>query len=353
MDDLCTLSSRNSGPGVDGLACPLFEFGLSADVAKVVGATEFSLSGVVSHRGTYLASRHCLSMHCDDDAAHRPRTRSCGPCLGYFAVGQPADLRNGITEPQGIRGMRVFTDGACSNNGRPGAKAGYAIWFPDHTSLSESARLPSTQPQTNQRAELSAIARAVEILDEKGFYDVDIVLYTDSDYSMNCLTKWLPGWISRGWKTSSGTDVLHRDLIEETSRRLSKFKSHRFVHVRAHTGGIDDLSKNNDVVDRMARGTIDETVRETPVAAVDVLFEGCPLQLMGAPIAQTAILTWIKSNISTLDQSVIDKHLYKAFVELCKNKDVALTKQTIQKTPVVRAERMNLQITHTEIEKEE
>jgi ribonuclease HI len=249
--------------------------------------------------------------------------------------------------------MRVFTDGACSNNGRPGAKAGYAIWFPDHASLSESVRLPSSQPQTNQRAELSAIARAAVILDEKGFHDVDVILYTDSDYSINCLTKWYPGWVARGWKTSAGGDVLHRDLIEETSRRLSKFKSHRFIHVRAHTGGTDDLSKNNDVVDRMARASIDDTVRETPVAAVDVLFEGCPLQLMGAPIAQTVLLTWMKSSLSTLDQSVIDKHLYKAFVELCKGKDVTLTKQVIQKTPVVRAERMNLQITHAVEEKEE
>jgi ribonuclease HI len=249
--------------------------------------------------------------------------------------------------------MRVFTDGACTNNGRPGAKAGYAVFFPDHTSLNEAGRIPDNQAQTNQRAELTAIARTSVILDEKGFHDVDVVIYTDSDYSINCLTKWYPGWVSRNWKTSSGTDVLHRDLIEETSRRLSKFKSHRFVHVRAHTGGTDDLSKNNDVVDRMARGTIDESVRDTPVAAVDVLFEGCPLQLMGAPVSQTAILSWIKSNVSTLDHSVIDKHLYKAFVELCKNKDVTLTKQTIQKTPMVRAERMNLQITHAVEEKEE
>lgn len=249
--------------------------------------------------------------------------------------------------------MRVFTDGACSNNGRANAKAGYAVWFPDHPDLRESGRIPEGHPQTNQRAELTAIYRAVVMLDEKGFHDVDVVLYTDSDYCISCLTKWLPGWVSRGWKTSSGTDVLHRDLIEETHRRLSKFKSHRFVHVRAHTGGTDDLSKNNDVVDRMARGTIDDTVHTAPVAAVDVLFEGCPLQLMGSPVSQTAILTWMKANLSSLDSSVIDKHLFKAFTEMCKGKDVTLTKQTIQKQPVIRAERMSLQIVHTVEEKEE
>ena len=249
--------------------------------------------------------------------------------------------------------MRVFTDGACSHNGRPGAKAGYAIWFPDHRELCESARILAGQPQTNQRAELTAIARAVTILDEGGFHDADIILYTDSEYSVNCLTKWIPGWVARKWKTSAGGDVLHRDLIEDTFHRLSRFKSHRFVHVRAHTGGADDLSVNNDIVDRMARGTIDDTVRVVPAAATDVLFEGCPLQLMGPPIAQSHIVAWVKSNIGTFDASVVDKHLMKAFAELCKTKEVALTKQTIQRQVMLRAERMSLEVSRITVEKVE
>jgi ribonuclease HI len=178
------------------------------------------------------------------------------------------------------------------------------------------------------------------------------VIYTDSDYSINCLTKWIPGWVSRGWKTSSGTDVLHRDLIEDISTRLTKFKSHRFFHVRAHTGGADDLSRNNDVVDRMARGTIEE-VRDVVPPAIDELFPGCPLQLMGPPVSQAALISWIKTNIDTLDRDVMNKHLLKAFAELCKVRDVTLTKQTLQKTPMIRAERTSLQISHVTVEKVE
>lgn len=247
--------------------------------------------------------------------------------------------------------MRVFTDGACSSNGRPGAKAGYAVWFPEHKSMSMSQRVPNNQPQTNQRAEMSAIHHATLILEENGFHDEDIVIYTDSDYSINCLTKWITGWVSRGWKTAAGGDVLHRDLIEDTSKRLAKFKSYRFVHVRSHTGGEDDLSRNNDVVDRMARATVDESVSAAPPAAEDVLFEGCPLRLMGSPVPQSSLVTWMRSNLDKLDKDVIDKHLMKAMTELCKTRDVALTKQTIQKTPMIRAERMNLQINRVEVEK--
>ena len=246
--------------------------------------------------------------------------------------------------------MRVFTDGACSQNGKPTAKAGYAVWVPENRELSSASRVPADQPQTNQRAEMMAIRHAVVTLEDKGFTDQDIVIYTDSDYCINCLTKWIPGWISRGWKTSNGTDVLHRDLIEEISTRLTKFKSHRFVHVRAHTGGEDDLSKNNDVVDRMARGTIEE-VREIPPPAIDALYPGCPLQLMGSPVPQSQLMTWIKANLGSLDQAILDKHLLKAFTEMVKPRDVTITKQTIQKTPMLRAERSSLQITHVTIDK--
>ena len=145
--------------------------------------------------------------------------------------------------------------------------------------------------------------------------------------------------------------MLHRDLIEDASKRLAKFKSYRFVHVRSHTGGEDDLSRNNDIVDRMARATIDESVSVAPPAAEDVLFEGCPLRLMGSPVSQTSIVSWMRSNLDKLDKDVVDKHLMKAMTELCKTRDVALTKQTIQKTPMIRAERMNLQINRVDTEK--
>jgi len=249
--------------------------------------------------------------------------------------------------------MRIFTDGACSGNGRPGAKAGFAVWFPDARHLSCSERLAPGEAQTNQRAELSAIHRAIVILDDGGFHSEDIVIYTDSDYSINCLTKWLSGWASRGWKTAEGKDVLHQDLIKDTSSRLAKFKSHRFVHVRAHTGGEDDLSKQNDVVDRMARGTIDTTVRIVEPPALDDLFPGCPLRLLGPPVPQTEVVSWMRSNLTAMDAAVVDKYLLKAFAELCKVRDVSLAKQIVAKRTLLRAERVHLQIDRVVIDKVE
>lgn len=248
--------------------------------------------------------------------------------------------------------MRVFTDGACPQNGRKTSKAAWACWFPEAQSLSASGRVPEGEDQTNNRAELMAIQQAVHILQRNGYESSDVVVYTDSQYCIDCLTKWIPGWVARGWKTSSGTDVLHRDLIQDISGRLTKFKSHRFVHVRAHTGGEDDLSRQNDRVDRMARGVVEDTpVREIETPAEDVLFEGCPLRLLGSPVSQASVVSWIRSNLDKLDSDLVDKHLLKAFTEACKARDVTLTKQTIQRTPMLRAERFHLERTSIVIEK--
>ena len=244
--------------------------------------------------------------------------------------------------------MRVFTDGACSGNGRKDAKAGYAAWFPDHPEWSVSDRVPLTEAQTNQRAELSGIYYAMCVLVEKGAFNEDLVIYTDSEYSIKCLTEWMPGWVARGWKTTMGKPVLHRDMIEAIAGHLSKFK-HRFQHVKAHTGGEDDLSKQNDVVDRMARESVEGKKIELPPARpTDELFPGCPIALLGPSVPAADVAKWVRNNVSTLDSEIIDKHLMKAFAEMCKLRNVTLTKQTVAKKPMLRAEVTVVQIDKTE-----
>jgi len=205
--------------------------------------------------------------------------------------------------------MRVFTDGSCTANGQKNAKAGYAVWFPEHPGLSESHRVPDDKAQTNQRAELSAIHRAAQILDLNGC-DEDVVVYTDSAYSISCLTEWIAGWVARNWKTSAGKDVLHRDLIEETATLLSKRKSHKFVHVKAHTSGTDEHSKWNRVADELARNAVDagEIVRYTSDVKVirntepsEFVLPGIPLAIMGAPISELDLVRFIRENLDSLE----------------------------------------------------
>ena len=56
----------------------------------------------------------------------------------------------------------VYTDGACSNNGKKSAKAGIGVYFGEGDPRNISERI--TGKQTNNAAELTAILRAVESL---------------------------------------------------------------------------------------------------------------------------------------------------------------------------------------------
>ncbi len=56
----------------------------------------------------------------------------------------------------------VYTDGACTNNGKHGAQAGYGVFFGFNNPLNVSEPLPGTKA-TNQRAEMMAVAVAMRV----------------------------------------------------------------------------------------------------------------------------------------------------------------------------------------------
>ena len=93
----------------------------------------------------------------------------------------------------------------------------------------------------------------------------------------------------------------------------------------------------------MAREIVEGVVRTPETVVVDELFPGCPLRIMGGPIQQKDIVLWMRGCLNTLDTDLVDKHLFKAFTEMCKSRDVNLTKQVIARTPVIRASHGHLQ----------
>jgi hypothetical protein len=71
---------------------------------------------------------------------------------------------------------------------------------------------------------------------------------------------------------------------------------------------------------------------------------------MGPPVAAADVLNWMRDNLDSLDENVVNKHLMKAFTELCRDREITLTKQTVQRRSLLRAER-GLQVTHIHINK--
>ena len=154
----------------------------------------------------------------------------------------------------------IFCDGACANNGRRGARAGYGVVvLRDGVELvAVSEPLGAHESQTNQRAELRGLATALQhagTLASSGATTVRI--YTDSEYAINCLTKWVPGWKRAGWKRATGEPVLHRDILEPLHDAWVALRGVAFLeHVAAHTGRGDLLSRGNERADALARASL-------------------------------------------------------------------------------------------------
>lgn len=235
--------------------------------------------------------------------------------------------------------VEIYTDGACTNNGKKGSKAAWAFHIPLHSSLSKADVVPEDKLQTNQRGELTAIAEAVKAA-EISFdpLETDLKIYSDSMYSKNCLTTWLPSWVRNNWKTSQGGDVQHRDLIEDTSNRLSRFKSFNIQHVKAHTGGSDEHSKNNHIVDRMATKVLCPEEEEEVVVTsnTEEAIPGCPLKLMGGPIGERELVTWCLSNLGKLDETALNSALISALGKTIKKKGFELDKQRLHRSVLYR-----------------
>jgi ribonuclease HI len=72
--------------------------------------------------------------------------------------------------------------------------------------------------QTNQRAELTGIQRALEIAP----LHRPLEIITDSSYGINCSTTWYVNWQKNNWKTSTGQPVTNKDLVVEIRKLIEK-----------------------------------------------------------------------------------------------------------------------------------
>ncbi|MBE9052509.1 ribonuclease HI [Nostocales cyanobacterium LEGE 11386] len=125
----------------------------------------------------------------------------------------------------------IYTDGACTGNPGPGGW-GVVVYFQDG-SIHEMGDAASYT--TNNKMEMQAAIAALQFL-EASEQTQPITLYTDSEYLINCVTKWVPGWKKRGWKKADGKPVQNQDLLETLDELNSRLVN--WQHVRGHSGNI-------------------------------------------------------------------------------------------------------------------
>ena len=134
----------------------------------------------------------------------------------------------------------IYTDGACSGNPGPGGW-GVVVYFSDGSRHELGG---ADRQTTNNRMEMQAAIAALNFLTEHSTDAIE--LYTDSEYVRKGITEWITGWKKKGWKTSTGKDVVNKDLWQELDLLNSKQVQWRYV--RAHAG-----NEGNERCDAIAR----------------------------------------------------------------------------------------------------
>ncbi len=116
-----------------------------------------------------------------------------------------------------MKSYQIYTDGGCDPNPGPGGWA--AVILPADGSPQEL--MGGDVDTTNNRMELLAAVEALKSLPEPAEVD----LFTDSQYLKRGITEWLPNWVRRGWRTTSGK-VANRDLWQALLTASSRHSMH-------------------------------------------------------------------------------------------------------------------------------
>ena len=111
--------------------------------------------------------------------------------------------------------------------GNPGP-AGWA-WYIDETQW----RAGGWPRATNNQGELMAV---LDLLRETAHVaSTPLHVLCDSQYVINSVTQWMPGWKRRGWRKSDGKPVLNRELLERLDSAMQG-RQVNFEWVKGHAG---------------------------------------------------------------------------------------------------------------------
>lgn len=120
--------------------------------------------------------------------------------------------------------ITYYTDGSASPNPGPG---GFAVVQDLKPVVLGGDTVPGDT--TNIRMEGYAIIAAL-----KHSAGEECQIFTDSEFWINVITKWAPGWEAKGWKKSGGP-IKNLDIVQEVCP-LYKSSKATLTWVRGHEG---------------------------------------------------------------------------------------------------------------------
>ncbi|RWZ82349.1 RNase H family protein [Glutamicibacter sp. HZAU] len=210
--------------------------------------------------------------------------------------------------------MTIIAAADGSALGNPGP-AGWA-WYVDQDNWAAGG----WDHGTNNMGELQAVLelfRATEHLP-----DEELKILCDSQYAINCISKWMPGWKKKGWKKADGKPVLNQDILKELDQAISGRK-YTFEWVKGHAG-----HELNEAADGHARAAATAHQQGTAVEAGPGYTAGgsasscspAETEAAPAPAEETAATPEPGMDIAAaayeLEQGFLDPQIRASFAEL-------------------------------------
>lgn len=147
--------------------------------------------------------------------------------------------------------INIYTDGSVKNNRYSTVNnciGGIGIYSKE-LNIRYSEKMENA---TNNKTELYAILKSLMIL-ENGHSlllnnkEYMINIYSDSMYSINCVTVWYKKWKLNNWKTAKGL-CKNKELIEDITNILEKYNNIYIQYVKGHAG-----IEGNEIADTLAK----------------------------------------------------------------------------------------------------
>lgn len=118
----------------------------------------------------------------------------------------------------------AYCDGSALRNPGPGG----FCWYIDNSSWYAEG---FAEPVTNNAMELLALAHLLRSVPAEH----SLVVRMDSQYAIDCVSKWAWSWRKNNWVKKDGKEIANVDVIKEIFEALSK-RNVKLEWVRAHVG---------------------------------------------------------------------------------------------------------------------
>jgi len=139
--------------------------------------------------------------------------------------------------------IEIYTDGSCLGNPGPGGWGAILLYKEHQKKISGSN--PAT---TNNRMEMQAVVEALKLIKKES---AKVIIYTDSQYVKDGISKWIFAWKKNGWRNANRKLIKNVDLWQELDLEVSKHRV-EWVWVKGHSG-----NHYNEIVDELARKAAD------------------------------------------------------------------------------------------------